>query len=118
MNTVVVKRDELLEKVTENRNNHRAIFEEAQTKYREFVIGELDSMLADAKAGRKVRRSVSLPEPEDHTRDYDRVIMMLKMSVDDEIELMNQEFENYVMDNWGWNASFAANTMRYTSGNF
>lgn len=116
MNTVTVKRDELLERVTENRNNHRAIFEEAQIKYREFVIKELDSMLDDAKAGRKVRRAVSLPEPEDHTRDYDRVITMLQMSVNDEVELLSQEFENYVMDNWGWNASFTANTMRYTSG--
>jgi hypothetical protein len=117
MNTVKVKREELLTKVRANRDAHRDLFLKAQEGYRKLVIEELDRMLADAKAGRKVSRSIDLAEPVDHTFDYDRVIMMLEMSVDDTVTLDALEFNQYVMDNWEWsklanytNRSFAVGT--------
>lgn len=115
MQTVKVKREELLTKVQENRKSHRDLFEKAQEVYREEMISELDRMLEDAKRHLKIRRSVSLPEPEDHTKDYDRIITMLVMSVDPVIELDQATFAMYVMDQWQWSASFAANTISYTS---
>src|SRR5690349_7912936 len=87
MNTVKVKREDLLAKVRANRDAHRELFLKAQANYRKFIIEELDRMLADAKANRKIRRSIDLVEPRDHTSDYDRTIMMLDMSVDDTIIL-------------------------------
>lgn len=116
MEVVKVKRDELLKKVKDNRANHRQIFEDGQEVYRERVVAELDTMLADAKNGRKIRRMISLPEPEDHTRDYDRIITMLEMSVDSEIELEEHDFSRYVMDQWEWNASFQS-TVAYAASN-
>jgi hypothetical protein len=77
MNTVKVKREDLLAKVRANRASHRELFLKAQANYRKFIIEELDRMLADAKANRKIRRSIDLVEPRDHTSDYDRTIMML-----------------------------------------
>ena len=115
MNTVNIYRDALKEKLIVNRSNHRDVFEQAQKVYRERMITELDLMLADAKAGRKIRRAVAIPEPEDHTRDYDRIITMVEMSVDAVIELKAAEFACYVMDQWDWNASFASNTASYLS---
>ncbi|MDE2096161.1 MAG: hypothetical protein KGL39_02875 [Patescibacteria group bacterium] len=113
MQTVKVKRAELLEKITKNRDAHRELFLKAQEGYRKQVIHELDLMLEDARAGRNIRRSLSLPEPQDHTSDYDREISMLQMSVDDVIEVSMQEFDWYVMDNWSWKASVTASNMRY-----
>lgn len=113
MDTVTVKRDELLAVVKKNRDNHRAVFEKAQVAYRERVIKELDLMLADAKAGRRIRRAIALPEPEDHTRDYDRIVRMLEMSVDDVLELSEHDFSRYAMDQWEWAAAFATNTLSY-----
>lgn len=113
METVTVRRDELLKVVKKNRDNHRAVFEKAQTAYRARMIQELDSMLADAKAGRKIRRAIAMPEPEDHTPDYDRIIRMLEMSVNDVLELSEYDFSRYAMDQWEWAASFAANTASY-----
>ena len=117
MDTVKVKREELLSKVVANRANHRQTFEDGQEVYREQVIAELDQMLEDARRGRKVKRAISLPEPEDHTRDYDRVISMLEMSVDPVIELDEEDFERYVMDQWEWNASFQRSTAAYAAQN-
>lgn len=117
MELINVKREELLARMMANRANHRSIFEDAQEVYRERMIAEIDSMLQDARTGKKIRRTVSLPEPEDHTRDYDRVILMLEMSVDPIIELGEHDFARYVMDQWEWNASFAQTTTAYAAAN-
>ena len=109
MNTVKVKREELLTKVRANRDAHQNLFLKAQEGYRKLIIEELDRMLAEAKAGRKISRSINLAEPVDHTSVYDRVIMMLEMSVDDTIVLDANEFDQYVRDRWAW--SHHATTM-------
>jgi hypothetical protein len=102
MNTVKVKREELLTKVRANRDAHRELFLKAQEGYRKLVIEELDRMLADAKEGRPIQRSVTLTEPSNHIKDYERVITMLEMSVDETIVLDASEFDHYVMDSWDW----------------
>ncbi len=80
MNTVKVKREELLTKVRSNRDAHRSLFlkaqEGAQEGYRKLVIEELDRMLADARGGRPIQRSVTLTEPSNHVKE---------MSVDETI---------------------------------
>ena len=113
MQKVKVKTAELLAKVQENRNNHRTQFEKAMDIFRADVIEELDRMIRDAKAGKEIRRIVNLPPPEDHTEDYDCVINMLKMSVDQEVELTNHEFSQYVMDNWQWSQAVTQSFNRY-----
>jgi hypothetical protein len=55
MNTVKVKREDLLTKVRANREAHRDLFLKAQEGYRKLVIEELDRMLADANEGRPTR---------------------------------------------------------------
>ena len=59
-------------------------------------------MLADAKDGKPIRRAISLPEPADHTADYDRVISMLEMSADDFVQISAEQFDQHVLDNWRW----------------
>jgi hypothetical protein len=50
-------------------------------------------MLEEARSGKPIRRSISLPEPQDHTGDYDDIIAMLEFSVDNEIELPSMSFQ-------------------------
>src|SRR5207244_12882206 len=100
VNTGKVKREELLTKVRSNRDAHRELFLKAQEGYRKLIIEELERMLADAREGRAIQRSVTLTEPSNHVKDYDRVITMLEMSVDETITLEAQDFDRYVMDNW------------------
>jgi hypothetical protein len=109
-----VNKADLLDVLRENRAAHRDIFLTAQEKYRERIIEELDRRLADAKAGKAIDVYIRLPVPEDHTDDYDRIISMLMMSLDDEILLTERDAMTYVQDEWGWNASFFANTTSYT----
>ena len=103
---ITVDKKELLEKLEENRANHREIFEEALEGYRETVIDLLDQRLADVRAGKKIDMHFNIVEPQDHTREYDVAIAMVKMSVDDTIDLDQHQFQNYVMDDWNWKQNF------------
>lgn len=102
MHSVKVERMALLNSIKGNRDAHRALFLKAQEGYRVMMIEELDRMLQEAKDGKHIRRGVSFAEPQDHTEDYDRVIRMLEMSVDKEIEIDANSFDQYVRDRWSW----------------
>ena len=102
MHSVKVKRLPLLEQIKTNRDAHRDQFLKAQAGFRERVIEELDAMLAEARQGKGLRTSVRLVAPEDHTAEYDRVIAMLEMSVDDELQIDSASFNQYVRNEWAW----------------
>lgn len=113
MDVIKVEKTKLLDTVRTNMENHRAIFEKALEGYRKQVIAELESMLEEAKAGKRIRRSVNLIEPMDQTKDYKRIVTALEMSTDEIIELNEHEFAQYVMDDWNWKNQFATSTMTY-----
>lgn len=102
MENVKVKRNDLLSKLEANRDKHRSLFLKAQDGYRALVIKELDKSLEDARNGGAIRTVISMQAPQDHTDEYDNVIAMLRMSVDDVIELDSHSFQCYVMDKWTW----------------
>jgi hypothetical protein len=108
-----VKRGELLDVLRKNRAAHRETFERATIGYRKRAIEELDASLRDAKEGKKIRRTISLVEPMDQTKDYDRVIRMLEMSVDEVIVIGAHEFQQYVMDDWSWKEAFTSSNSAY-----
>ena len=102
MQLMKMSRKALLVHLQDNREKHREVFLEAQKGYRVAVIEELDKMLHDARSGNEIKRQVTWPKPEDHTDEYDRSIRMLEMCVDDIIQISAEDFEQLVMDNWGW----------------
>lgn len=115
MNSVRVRRDAVLAKLKTNRDGHRAVFEEALEGYHKAVVEHLTTALKDAKAGKRYAWQVHLPQPEDHTKDYERVIALLDMSLDEELELPATDFAQYVLDDWGWKGNFITTTSNYTN---
>ena len=83
--------------------------------YRDKAIKILADHIERIKANAPEKVAVSLPMPEDHSEDYELAIAMLEWSRDDHLELSDSEFSQYVMDNWGWQASFSESYMMYTS---
>lgn len=100
--------------VTENREKHNAIFLEAQVGYRKAVIAELDKRLREAQDGKKIAQMNFYREPEDHTRDYDRIVKMLGMCSESHVELDENEFGQYVMDDWQWKRQFLLSNSAYS----
>jgi hypothetical protein len=109
-----VKKDELLDVLMTNREKHRTTYLAAKEGRKKQLIAKLSAMLENARAGRKVEDYIDLPEPEDHTHDYDREIRMLQMEVDDEVVLTSRLFDNLVMDDWGWSDDFRKMSFSYS----
>ncbi len=92
----------LTELIKKNRGDHRKLFEQAQQGYRKALIRELDLMLKEARERKRYRRAVELVEPMDMTREYDQILAMLELTTDADIELSQDEFARYVLDDWDW----------------
>lgn len=106
MNEIKVKKQNLLEVLEKNKEEHRNLFEKAVAGYREKAIYQLDVAIKEAKDGKKIRTYFNITQPEDHTQDYEETIGMLKMSIDTEILLSRTEYRHYVEDNWSWKDAF------------
>ena len=113
MKQVTVKKDELLEILRKNRTAHRAIFLEAQEGFKKEVIRELEARLENSRKGKHIELFISLDEPVDQTKDYDRAIRMLEMSVNSNAELTETEFSQYVLDDWSWKGQFTSTNSKY-----
>ncbi len=111
---VLLDKADLLEKVTINHAKHRARFEEAMEGYKTKAIGLLYDHIERIKDNAPEKVFVQLPMPEDHSADYERVIEMLEWSKDDELELNEQEFSTYVLDQWGWQETFSQTYAMYS----
>lgn len=113
MRTVTVKKEDLIAKVQTNREEHRAIFLQAQEKYREAVIEKLDQRLAEVRAGHPISLGFSLPEPQDYTNEYDMAIQQLEWEIADTVELDQNMFRQLVLNEWSWSQHFAASNAAY-----
>lgn len=115
METVKVNKAKLIEVITKNRDAHRTIFDKAVVRFREALLTELESRISQVKANKPVMMTIGLLQPEDHTSDYDRVLKMLNMSIDVDIELDENDFVQYVEDDWHWKRQWFANTASYAA---
>lgn len=105
--------DKLLEIIRKNRDDHRNMFLKAQEGYREDFLKELEMMLEEARKGKRYLRMVQLVEPIDMTKEYDRIIKMLELTTEKNVQLTTQEFSQYVMDDWAWKAQVTATNSQY-----
>jgi len=131
MDTVRVGRIELLSKIRDNRKIHLDEYEASVVIYKDAVLkwlGEVETeaaehvLLVTNLEPHEVLTNDALDtqfycpatEPFNKLRDYDRVIGMLEMCVDDTIELTVQEYNNYILDEWVWKNSFVTGSLSNT----
>lgn len=114
MNQTKVNKIVLLEKIRQNRNTHVSEFNKAYTGYVNTAITQLSANLTKAKDGKEFSTYINLEAPENHVKDYDRVIAALEMSVEDTITVSSHEFSNFVMDEWSWKTKFMSLNSTYS----
>lgn len=115
MRTITVEKKKLLEILKKNRDSHRSVFEEAWNGYRAESIRVHEQNLALLKSGKKVIVAFYEQAPQDHTKDYDLVIRMLEMDTGVEVELDQQQFSNYVDDEWNWKQQWSTSNAKYSA---
>ena len=115
MKKVTINQNELLAILRENRDTHEADYKDAYEGYLVTCGETLMRYLEEFKAGE--RETVQWTEfpPQSQVKDYDRVIRMLELSVDNEIELTADEFANYVQDDWAWKDNWLGSNSMYIS---
>jgi len=106
MKTVRVNKTDLLEVLRENRKKHKEQYKESIKSFRVKAADLLNKELQKIIAGKKFETYFDLQKPISHEKDYDLVIKMIEMSVDDILELEQTEFNQLVNDEWTWKSSF------------
>jgi hypothetical protein len=115
MEKIRVEKKQLISDLKKNRSKHRAIFEQAVEGYRNLAVQQLTDHVKRIQKGKLVEVYVRLPLPEDHTRDYDRVIQMLERSLDETVFLSEADFRAYVQDDWDWKRAFLTSNATYSA---
>ena len=118
MKSVLLDRNELLEIVRANRDKHVTDYREALTDYKKAVVNVAKENLVLARTGRleDIARMKNAPgAPVSYEDSYNRAIRMLELSVEEQIELEEQIFNQLVLDEWHWKHSFVAMGATYKS---
>lgn len=106
LSTVRVDKNSLLNKLIENRKNHKAVYEKALEKWRLKTIKVLNNELEKVKNRKEYQPIIYVQKPNNYTKYYDSTIDLLQASLDDEFELTSKEFSQYVRDEWSWKEAF------------
>ncbi len=115
MEKVTVDKDKLLEVLKTNRAGHRDVFLKAQEGWKATITEEIEHLAENARNGIFVHNRFYFPEPHDHTPEYDRAICMIEMDVGKKVIMSENDFAQYVMDDWGWKAEWTASNVSYVS---
>lgn len=116
MRTVKVKKSELVSTLKTNSDVHVREFNKAMEGYWRTAEREVEKLLDRVRNKRwdqPYQIAVSLTRPECHLDEYNTALEMLEWSTEDEVELTQQEFKQFVQDEWSWKEAFAQTTQMY-----
>jgi hypothetical protein len=115
MKTVRVKKEKLIETLRENRVKHETEYKTLYGLWRSQYIALLAERMEQVRQNNPSVNSfkdiydlgyISQPMPKSYIADYDTAIQMLEWTQEEDITLDRREFEQYVLDNWGWKNDF------------
>ena len=116
MKPITVDKSKLIEIMEENRNRHRTVFNDALAGYEREAERILREHMEALRQGKHPVIQIILDRPEDHTRDYDRIIGMLRMHTGSTFELDEQSYRMYVDDDWSWKRQWIDTSTTYAAG--
>lgn len=108
---ITVLKVELLEKLRAGLLKHQNEFLKAEAGYKEAAVDFLEEALARAKTGDLSDIKFYLNAPCNFAKDFERAIAMIEMSVQDQVELDENTFKQWVLGEWSWSGNFEASTM-------
>ena len=116
MESVKMNRLKLLEIVKENKEKHIKEYADAVEEYKACVLELCKKNLNVAKKGdlAELSRLAPMPmKPTSYEHEYFKAIRMMELSVEDELVVQEEIFNQLVLDEWYWKSSFTATKMSY-----
>ena len=123
MNRVKIKKSKLIEKLTENLEKHDDVYNEAVDNYWKEVKETFEEKVEEAKemideretSNGGINLSIYIEAPVSYKEAYVDTLAMLEYEVDDEVELTQNEFKSYVLNQWNWSNQFLTSNAMYAS---
>ena len=95
--TIKVNKAELIKKIKENKAVHEKAYAKAVIAYKKEAIRQLAELTKKVKTGDLSIR-LTLTTPVDNRKIYDKIIDMFAWDVNNEVDLEQTEFNEYVQD--------------------
>ena len=114
--TIKVEKDKLIQQIKENKERHIKEFDVAVIAYKDEALRQLTNLTTRVKEG-AVDAELDLVTPVNNAENYDKIVEMFQWEVEKEVELSQNEFNDYVQDETEfamaakYSNSFYSNTM-------
>lgn len=109
-----IQKEKLLALLEENKAEHIKEYKEAKRGFRKKAAGIFKKAMLDAKEGRKVKTYVSIAEPKDYSKDYDKAIKLITLCEDTILELNESQINNFIHNEWNWSGTFRSGVQGYS----
>ena len=106
MKKIIVKKTVLTDVIKKNMDTHLKEYEETKILYLQKLKVTLITMVDEIGRGKIPVTHIDIPQPTSHVGDYKTILDMLAMDISETIELDQDEYRNFVEDDWGWKHSF------------
>lgn len=103
---IKLKKADLIERIKENKEKHIIGYEKAVTFYKKEAAEQLEKLMKLNTEG-DLSLSLNLTTPVNNAENYDKISAMFEWEIESEIELTQEEFNEYVLDD----TSYARNAM-------
>ena len=115
--TVNVSRRDLLEALELNLEKHKKAYAQAVINYRKALQVDLTAALIQANDpnSQLSKIKVEFNHPVSYANQYQKAIDMLKLSVDETINIDSDSFFAYFKDEWSWKSGFDLANSIYAS---
>jgi hypothetical protein len=118
VNTITVRKVDLVAKVTENRDLHVAAHSAALDGWRQTVKDALREAVPAFERDEDLSAfnfAYKYAKPASFVDEYDRVLEMLEWETADDIRLSEDDFRHFIQDDWDWSKSFKMSSSQYTA---
>ena len=115
MDNIKVEKAKLIAILKNNRAIHEEEYNESIEEWEKVVTKALKKAYKLAKVGDRFITAFKLPKPKSFIDEYDKIIGMLEMSLDEEVELVEHEYDMYVRNNWNWKRDFIGTASLYNN---
>jgi len=95
--TIKVEKAKLIQQIKDNKERHIKEFENAVVAYKEEALKQLKAEIEKVEGG-SLDAKLNLITPVNNAENYDKIIEMFEWEVESEVELSQEEFNEYVQD--------------------
>lgn len=110
---VSVVRDTLKKNLEIHEKEYQELVAKNNTHIQEALQEALSEILSGKQPDLSKVHKAENAKPKNHAKEYRKVISMLEVTTQEELDLTVSEFNCYMNDDWDWKESFTSNKTFY-----